>query len=729
MKILILGHDGYIGFPLTLHFLKRGHSVFGIDNFSRRARVKKVGSDSLTPIESKINRRALLKQFPNWLGDATVWLGEDNPNYLLQTLENIEPDTIIHLAEQPSAPYSMKDAYTASATQLENVVGTLHLLWAMATACPKAHLIKLGTMGEYGCYDDKTEILTSSGWKLFNQLTGTEKVATRTSDDRNVVFKIPNSIHEYDFDGDLYCLQNNRLDMMVTPNHRMFTVKRSGSDYYGLREEIAENIINKSRVYDIGLKWEGEDIDTFDILGNTIPAGIWLKFLGWFLSEGSVEVRKDRPNPYRIVIKQKNTQSYETRKCMQDMADVLAVPFHEYKEGNIDVFILSGKDLANYMLNRFGRSKDKFIPQDIKQLNQKHLNTLLGYLLAGDGWKHHRGFRYATISKRLADDIQEIALKCGWAATISHKIIPSESTMYTVNISKSIYSHVNNSKDNFNDSWVPYKGKVYCVNVGGDGIIFVRRNGKPYWSGNTPSCDIPEGVIPNFCPNPKMEGVYCPMKGLLFPRRPGSFYHVSKVMDTINIEFACRNWGLSSTDIMQGVLFGINSWDEPSLITRFDYDEHFGTVINRFVAQALAGIPLTVYGKGNQTRGYLPLKDSIQCLSIAAENPPSEGEYRTFNQFEQLFSVNELADMVCRGAREHCGICASIQHIENPRLEAEDHYYNPAHQHLFDLGYVPSDDFASAVIDLIKHLEPFKDRIITTSIMPETNWRRDRLNN
>lgn len=245
----------------------------------------------------------------------------------------------------------------------------------------------------------------------------------------------------------------------------------------------------------------------------------------------------------------------------------------------------------------------------------------------------------------------------------------------------------------------------------------------------TPDCDIPEGRIPVNCLSGSQwndSRVYqnCKMQGLLFPRSPGSFYHLSKVHDTHNIKFACDTWGLRSTDIMQGVLFGVRvTGDEPEEeLTRFDYDEYFGTVINRFCAQALIEHPLTVYGLGNQQRGFLPLKDSIQCLTIAIENPPQEGEYRTWNQFENVYSINKLADMVCRRATE-LGYHASIKHIPNPRTELEEHYYNPHCQTLFDLGYNPTKDIELEIRNLLTDLEPYKDRIIKSVIMPKTSWR------
>ena len=387
MRIAILGLDGYIGYPLALDLLSKGHEVVGLDNGSRRTRAQ----HSLTPITTLNERDNYLRKFPNYRGFCCMTLGRANPSYIRNFLAEEKPDAIVHLAEQPSAPWSMIDPFTCSDTQYENVIGTLHLLWAMKEECPEAHLVKLGTMGEYG----------------------------------------------------------------------------------------------------------------------------------------------------------------------------------------------------------------------------------------------------------------------------------------------------------------------------------------------TPGCDIPEGRIPKKCISgctDEYDGVHdCDMVGLLFPRTPGSFYHASKVMDTINIEFACRNWGLRSTDIMQGVVYGLMSTD-PTEITRFDYDEYFGTCINRFVAQALVGHPLTVYGEGNQTRGWLPLKDSIQCINILLNIPPGYGEYRTINQFEQLYSINKLALMLGTISIDLDLPWPDINHIPNPRNEMESHYYNPSNERLFNLGYEPTTDIYNEIVQLLTQLKPFTSRINQSLILPKTKW-------
>jgi len=208
---------------------------------------------------------------------------------------------------------------------------------------------------------------------------------------------------------------------------------------------------------------------------------------------------------------------------------------------------------------------------------------------------------------------------------------------------------------------------------------------------------------------------------LLFPRRPGSFYHVSKVCDTYLIEFACRNWGLRSTDIMQGVLYGTRTEEtmDKELVTRFDFDETFGTVINRFCVQQVLGLPLTPYGKGNQKRGFLQLRDSLQCIRLIIENPPDKGQYRTVNQFERVFSINQLAEIV-----KDVGGGGTIENIPNPRNEAEDHYYKPIRQFLPSVGYKPSKTMEEEISLMLKDLREVKGRIepYKEVIIPKTLW-------
>jgi len=379
MRICILGADGYLGWSLSLYLLSKGYEIFGIDTGDRRRWVREVGGESLLPIKSMIDREGLIRKLGGTFTSGNVM----NYSSISRDIKNFQPDTIVHLAEMPSAPYSMMNNAKAVYTHNNNVIGTLNVLYAMKEYCPDAHLVKLGTMGEYG-----------------------------------------------------------------TPN-------------------IA-------------------------------------------ITEGPIEVE------------------YKGRKSM-----------------------------------------------------------------------------------------------------------------------------------------------------------------------------------------------------LPFPKQANSWYHLTKVHDTNNIQFACKTWDLKSTDIMQGVVYGTKipeMGNDERLYTRFDYDQCFGTVINRFCTQAIARHPITLYGTGGQKRGFLPLKDSMQCLTLAIDNPPDEGEYRILNQFEEVYTLKDLAYMVWCKAQE-LGYSTEIINIPNPRTEVENHYYKPDHQKLFDLGYEPTIDMEREIEGMLKDLEPYRDRINPKVIMPDITWR------
>jgi UDP-sulfoquinovose synthase len=383
MRILIAGVDGYLGWPLALTLAAQGHEVGGIDAYYRRDWVAEMGSQSATPIRRMTER---LQAFHDAFGESLDFRRGDLRDYnvVLNLVRAFEPEAIVHLGEQPSAPYSMVDVQHAVYTQTNNIVGTLNLLFAMREACPRAHLVKLGTMGEYG-----------------------------------------------------------------TPN-----------------------------------------ID--------IPEGFFT---------------------------------------------------------------------------------------------------------------------------------------------------------------------------------IEYRGRT--------------------------------DTLP-------------------FPRQAGSWYHQSKVHDSHNVAMACRIWGLRSTDIMQGVVYGTRvdaMGEDERLVTRFDFDQCFGTAINRFCAQAVIGQPLTPYGKGGQRRGFLPLRDSVQCLFLALTHPPKEGEYRVFNQFEETYSVFDLAEKV-KKVGDQLGLGVEIRATENPRIEKEEHYYQPDREHLVRLGYQPTRDMEGEIKIVLGDLIRYRDRIAARkrALLPDIRW-------
>jgi len=383
VRILVLGGDGYLGWPTSLHFSARGHEVTVVDNLSRRARHNERSTDSLTPI---LPFRARIDAWQRESGKNIDFLVGDlqDAEFVNRVVRDAQPEAIIHYAEQPSAPYSMIDRQHAVETQVNNVVGTLNLLFAIAEFAPDAHLVKLGTMGEYG-----------------------------------------------------------------TPN-------------------IA-------------------------------------------IEEGFIEIE-------------------------------------------------------------------------------------------------HKG----------------------------------------------------------------------------------RKDTLP------------------------------------FPKIPGSFYHLSKVHDSNNIYFAVRSWGVRATDLNQGVVYGIST-DEtdihPDLITRFDYDELFGTVINRFIVQAIIGHPLTVYGSGGQTRGFLNIRDTLRCVELAVLNPADQGEFRVFNQFTETFTVRELAGIV-QTAAASVELPVAIESVADPRVEAEEHFYEPVAEKFLSLGLDPTYLSTELVTSVLNTASTYRDRIIEHAILPSTQWRR-----
>ena len=238
----------------------------------------------------------------------------------------------------------------------------------------------------------------------------------------------------------------------------------------------------------------------------------------------------------------------------------------------------------------------------------------------------------------------------------------------------------------------------------------------------TPNVDIPEGFF-----DVEFRGR---QDRLPFPRQAGSWYHQSKVHDSHNTHFASKIWGLRATDIMQGVVFGTRieeMGDDARLRSRLDFDQCFGTAVNRFCCQAVIGHPLTLFGLGKQKRGFLPLADSMACLRLAVENPPKHGEFRVFNQFENAYTVTELADMV-KAVGAEIGLAVEIRHYDNPRAELEDHYYNPDRQHLINLGYKPTRDVKSVMRQIMLDLMDNKERIEAhiDVLVPDIRWDSSR---
>ena len=270
------------------------------------------------------------------------------------------------------------------------------------------------------------------------------------------------------------------------------------------------------------------------------------------------------------------------------------------------------------------------------------------------------------------------------------------------------YTLKNNLEVTHNLIWAILKNKPECH------IIKLGTMGEY----GTPNIDIEEGWL-DIEHNGRKDK-------FLFPRAAGSLYHTTKVLDTDLLWFYVRTFDLRVTDLMQGPVYGLSTKEsdmDDRLLPNFHYDDIFGTVVNRFLVQAVAGIPLTVYGKGGQIRGYLNLKDTLQCIDLALHNPAKKRELKIYNQLTETFTVNELAANVQKAGKT-LGIDVEIKSIPNPRKEAEEHYYNPKHTGLIELGLEPNYMTTEVLADMMKYVMNYKDNIDETKVFPRVKWNK-----
>lgn len=271
-----------------------------------------------------------------------------------------------------------------------------------------------------------------------------------------------------------------------------------------------------------------------------------------------------------------------------------------------------------------------------------------------------------------------------------------------------LYTHTNNVNGNLNVLWAirDLAPECHLVKLGTMGEY------------GQPNIDIEEGYL-----TVEHKGR---TETFLYPKSPGSFYHLTKVHDSNNIYFACRVWGLRATDLNQGIVYNVSTPEcdlDPRLSNRFDYDGIFGTALNRFVAQAAVGHDLTVYGRGGQTRGYIDLVDTVRCIELACTNPPEPGRMRVMNQCTQWYSVNQVGEAVARVAGA-MGLDVKVSHIDNPRVEREDdHYFNVVHTALTDLGLQPHMLDDALIADLIGRAFAHADRVDRSVICNSPSWR------
>lgn len=744
MRVMILGLDGYLGWTLALKLAQLGCQISGIDNYTRRDCLMEKGSHTIVPIARMTERLQVAKRV---LGISLNFRKMDimDRKKLREFLEEEKPEAIVHYAEIPSAPYSMVDAEHAIRVQNNNVLGTLGLLWSIKDIVPTASLIKLGTMGEYGlpltgrplyegifpadavlkwgrrqwslggeltprdpvsfyhcCYDNKTKVLTEKGWRYFKEIVKSDSVLTWNTKTNQVEYEKPQKIVNYAYRGKMYNLKHRKVHLTVTPNHRMIVGNKTRKQ--GIRwKPIKANQIEKLfKFYNTGIdNWQGAERDIFTLpeaqiatthkkgkyyyrnaKSKNLPMDDWLRFFAWFISEGNVY--QPSHSKYIITIAQDNKI---TAKAIKSLIERIGYhPNTNTVGGKIKGISICDSQLGQY-LKQFGKSNEKYIPRELLMLSKRQLKILLDTLLLGDGSEIRRNGRsswiYYTASQQLANDVQEIALKVGVSAIINKGRKRYNYDEYRVYMSLTTKTQVNELHNN--DGWVNYKGKVYCCTVK-NGTLLVKKDGRPVWCGN------------------------------------------SKVQDTFNVYEACKYWWIRSYDVMQGVIYGVHTPElakHPKLRTRFDIDEWFGTVINRFVAQAILGIPLTIYGGGEQIRGFIALEDAMECMVRLLASPPEPGQYAVVNQVSGLHKINDLAETVARVAKKF-RLKVKIQRLENPRVEAEDHPLEVVSQNLPGLGFEPKVSLEKEISRMFKLLTrpAIKRRIEEKAhvILPKTRW-------
>jgi UDP-sulfoquinovose synthase len=232
----------------------------------------------------------------------------------------------------------------------------------------------------------------------------------------------------------------------------------------------------------------------------------------------------------------------------------------------------------------------------------------------------------------------------------------------------------------------------------------------------TPNIDIEEGYLEVLHRGRKQT--------FLYPKQPGSIYHLSKVNDSDLLYFAARTWRLAITDLNQGPVYGIETDEltaDAQLAPIFNYDSVFGTIVNRFVVQAINGFPLTVYGRGGQTRGYLNIRDTLQCVELALTNRTANGDFRVLNQFVETFSANSLAEKV-REAGRLISLKVTVQNMENPRKELEEHYYNPKNTGIHELGLKPNYLTNEILVGMLTYVKRFQNNINSSYFLPTVHW-------
>ena len=725
MAVLVTGGDGYIGWPAALRIANRTDDrVLLVDNFARREWVESVGSTSAVPVAG-IDRRITAAEEVHGLGNLSFVEGDlVEKDFVDELLSVHEPDAVVHAAAQPSAPYSQINGERANYTQHNNMQATRNLLWGLEEHdLTDTHFVETTTTGVYGapefpipeggavmenggerdevpfpavagswyhqCYDEETEILTKNGWKQFPELTEQDEVMAMDADSGETGWKSPSAVQSYEYEGEMVTISNRRVDLKVTPNHRTLigtSWAKGGHATFENRRQVveADQLRDEYRhpcFFTSFPNWDGEDPEIFELpacdrevnqsqiiklRSREIELDAWLRFFGWWITEGTVGKAK-QTNNVRIYQSgaDKLVELFEDIGFSQERVRHHIDRKQEYVE-------ISDHQLATY-LRQFKR--DKHIPGKIRDLSREHLEVLFDALIEGDGTPNGRGSTFYTSSPDLAEHVQEIALKLGYGSTVhdldrSDKDNYQTKREYRVNISPTWCVQANQGGDAFGREH--YDGTVYCCTVDG-GIVLVRRDGNPVWCGN------------------------------------------SKSHDAANMRLAHQQFDIPISDVRTAITYGTETAEtreDDRLKTRFDFDYYFGTVAHRFCAQAVAGYPVTVYGKGEQRKPFISLEDAVEGLARLALVGPNDrpDDLTVYNQVTRAISIVEIAETIADVGSEF-GLDVAVEHFENPRDEDETHKMEIENDRYAELIGGQDQDFESGVRDIFETLTRYEDTI------------------
>lgn len=726
MTILVTGADGYVGWPTALRIATNTDDrVVAIDNGSRREWVEEMGACSATPIAS----------MPERLSASEEVHGSENLSYIEADLLDRsvvnrllavhEPSVIVHTAAQPSAPYSQIDGERANFTQHNNMQATRNLLFGLEEqGLTDTHFVETTTTGIYGspefpipegggtmetggerddvpypamggswyhqCYDDETEILTKQrGWVPFAQLRSDDVVMAMDSRTGRPSWERPREIQSYAYSGQMVTVSSPTVDLCVTPNHRMLVGTNSsaapmaafdGREVVEARELGAG--LNDPSLFTAFPEWEGDSAREFELSGVDQEHGTmvvrlgprevaiepFLELFGGWLVGGSVHRAGDTA---RIRLQAGADREYE-RAAQRLSIDPETVSIRPEADG--DVIEIADPHLVAYFSQFEGHKR---IPPRVRNLPRERLRTLFETVVGAESERASELDPFHSPDATLVDHLQEVALKLGYSATIEGnariETASGEPTMgYQLNLGRSWRERPARSGQGFGT--VPYDGQVYCCTVDG-GIILVRRNGAPVWSGN------------------------------------------SKSHDAANLRLAHSQFGLPISDVRTAIVYGTETEEtrpDDRLKTRFDFDYYFGVVAHRFAAQAVAGYPLTVYGRGEQRKPFVSLEDTVDGLAkLALRGPQAHAEgHQVYNQVTRPIAIVEMAETI-QSVGEEFGLDVEVTHVENPRDEDETHQMEIENDRYMELIGSQQQSFEAGVRDILETLTRYRGTIVS----------------